>query len=215
VRILEKISQSLIEYLKPVKIYYDDIETICDIFRESGEDIEIIADVFKIDILEDILKIEKPFFTNLSIYLKGHSVYVRFSNNEILLHADENTPVRRGLYEKLKSFLKTKRRPFASIIQWIVGASICIGFSFYFFLWGIIVWPSRIWSFFIGIGVLFIGLLWLFYGFRSKFKQYSIIIPSRHSEKISFWSRNKDQIIVAFITAVLSIIGTIIVTRML
>ena len=210
---MKKIQRHLGEHLKPVKLYYDDVIEIIEILKEGGGEIEIEADDYMLDSPDEILSIEKPFFTKLEIRHLNPRVSIDFESNQIWLYAEEDTPVQRGLYDKVKSLLKEKQRTFATIFQSSICSGVYTGASSWF-LFGI---PfnetNKIGSIFIGLLMLCTGILWMVLGHKSQFNYFSIIVPSKKKESPNYWQRNKDQIFVAFIAAALGIIGTIVVTK--
>jgi hypothetical protein len=212
---VEKIRRHIGEYLKPVKLYFDDIEELVDIFHNAGADIQIEADDYKIASPEEILSIKKPYFTDLKIRQCNISVSVDFSSNGIWLFAAEDTPVQRGLFEQTKSILRKKRRLLAPFFQSSILSGLFLGASSWFIIGSSLITMSRAWQLFIGVSMIFIGALWMWFGHLSRFRRFSIIVPFRKSDRPNFWIRNRDQIILALISAALGAIGAFVITYIL
>ena len=210
---LKKIQRHLGEHLKPVKLYYDDILDLIEILKEGGGEIEIEADDYMLDSPDEILSIEKPFFTKLEIRHLNPRISINFESNNIWLYAAEDTPVQRGLFGKVKSLLKEKQRTFATILQSSIYSGLYTGASTWFLFGLLFNETNKTRSIIIGLLMLCTGILWMALGHKSQFRYFSIIVPSKKKESLNYWQRNKDQIIVAFIAAALGIIGTIIVTK--
>lgn len=210
---MEKIRRHLGEHLKPVKLYFDDIEELVDIFQSTGADIQIEADDYKIASPEEILSINKPFFTNLSIRQRNISVSVNFENDGIWLYAAEDTPAQRGLFELTKIVLRKKRRVLTSFLQSPILIGVFLGTLIGFI--SSLNTTSGKWKIFIGVSMTVSAILWVPFAYWSRFRRFSIIIPFRKSSRPNFWHRNRDQIILALISAALGAIGAFVVAYIL
>jgi len=200
---LKKLNKHLGEHLKPVKLFYDDIEEIYEILKAANNEVKIEADNYEIESLDEILTIKKPFFTNLQISIRNPYVSINFKNNEIWLYASEDTAIQRGLYEKLKLLINKKKRLFAPLLQNSIFSGLYLGTSFWWFLTK---------EFTMGLIIIITGLLWMYLGYKSQFQHFSIIVPEYSNNKPNFFIRNKDNIILAVISALLGGIITKILT---
>lgn len=199
---MKKREQSLSKDFKPMTIYYDDIEELYHIFKEHPEEVKIEADEFELDNIEEILKIKKDYFTNLKIYAHKPYVSLDFSNNSIRLFISDDTPLQRGLYEKLNTILQTKERIFLSkFIYFIDYMLLPIIFGFSFLIDNIIFRTI----------IQVVSAVWWIFGFIYNFKLTSKIIPFRKLEIPNYFQRNKDNIINGlFLSLVSGIIGYLI-----
>lgn len=208
---MERVNRTLGEHLKPVKLYYDDIKQIFEILNETGSEIKIIADEYRIDSLEEISSIEKHFFTYLNITSKDPYISVEFSPDRVWIFAYENTPLASGIFYKIKMILDSNIRKLSTLLQCspLWGVTFGIGIVSLLFLAKTEISVNyAIIPFFI----ILTGFLLFYYGWKSKFKYYSIIIPKKRKESPNFWQRNKDQIILGVAIALFSSIATIVIS---
>ncbi|MBL1243263.1 MAG: hypothetical protein COA39_002515 [Sulfurimonas sp.] len=191
---MKRREQSLSKSFKPMKIYYDDIEELYSIFKEHPEEVKIEADEFELDNLKEILKIKKDYFTNLKIYAHRPYVSLDFSKSDIRLYISDDSPLQRGLYEKLNTVLQPKERIFLSnIIKFIDYMLSPIIFGLSFLIDNIILRTI------IQLG----SAIWWILGFIYNFKLTSKIIPFRKLERPNFFQRNKDQMITSIVSAII------------
>lgn len=202
---MKKIHKPLGEHLRPIKLYYDDILEIYRILKEAGDLIQIKTDEYEIESIEEILSIKKPFITNLSIKLYEPAVSIDFRDSNIWLYASEDTPVQRGLYEKIKTILVKKQRIFAPLFQSSIASGLFTGSS----TWWLFTDDYK----YIGILIICLGLLWMYFGHKSQFQFYSLIFPVSRTDKPSFLERNKDQLFLALISAIMGGIITLGISK--
>lgn len=200
---MKHINKPLGEQLKPIKIYYDDLVEIYEILKQAGDRIEIKTDEYELESIEEILSIKKPFITNLSITLYEPMVSITFTNRDIWLYAREDTPIQHGLYEKIKTLLVKKQRILAPLFYSNTLSGMFIGSSS---LWWLFTDNYK----YIGFIVFCIGLLWAYFGYRSQFNFYSLIVPIHEMDKPNFFNRNKDQLFIALITTIFGAIITLV-----
>lgn len=191
---MKKREQSLSQEFKPMKLYYEDLEEIYDVFKEHPGEVKFDADTYELENLNEVLDIKKDDFTDFKIYAHNPYVSLDFSKNSIRLYISDDTPFQRGLFEKLKTVLKKKERYFISSL-----------FSYYAYALLIVVmstlsyWENRYITYSIGASAAFFYALYTMYVFKWR----SIIVPSHRSSRPNFLQRNKDQIILVIISAII------------
>jgi len=204
---MKKIKRGYIEDFKPVILYLDDLEEIVEILKELPNKVRILADDYELDSLDELQKINRDRLDMLIIKVVGpeaSSPYIslNFLPNDILFEVDEDTAAKRGIVEKIKEFLKGRRRK----LFWLTGnhllAGATTGMSIWFFM------PGKI---LLGCAVLSLGLIWSWWSFKLRDKKWSVIHLKRRSDSPSFWKRNKDEIAIVVITAIISIVFTSII----
>ena len=202
---MKKIHKHLGGHLRPIKLYYDDLLEIYEILKQAGNRIEIKTDEYEIESIEEILSIKKPVITNLTIKLYEPVVSIDFTNSRIWLYASEDTPVQRGLYEKIKTMLNKKQRVFAPLFQSAIASGLFTGAS----TWWLFTDAYK----YVGIIMFCLGLLWMYFGHKNKFQFYSLIFPVRRTDKPSFLERSKDPLIIALISAIIGGIVTLGISK--
>lgn len=191
---------------KPMKLYYEDIEDIYKIFREHTEDIKIEADEYKLERIDEVIDIDKKYFTSLKINIYEPYVSIDFSQNSIRLYASDDTPLQRGLFEKLKAILLKKERFILSKLLTYKAFFLFLLISSTISLWDNIYIRSII-----GISCVITYITVVYY----NLKLYSIIIPIKRASQLGYFKRNKDQLITSSISAILGGIIVLIITKLL
>ncbi len=210
---MEKLKKHLHERLNPVTLYYDDVVKLVSIFKEAGDDIIIEFDEYKLQSLQEMLEIDIEKSNNLSITLTNPNVSLDCRKDTIWIYAGEDTPVYRGVFEKIKQYMVSKKRMFSPVYHsnFLSGG-----------IAGLAVWPLFyikedkehivLWLF-TALLMLTVGLVWMYFGHIDKFEKYSVIIPKPRLSAPGFFKKNRDVIIVSLITAVFSALITWIITR--
>jgi len=190
---VKKVEQHLQKNFKPIKLFYDDIESLYDIFREQTDEIKIEADMYELENINEILSIKKRYFTNLKFSIYKPYMSLEFSNNSIRLYTSDDTPIQRGLFEKLNSLLKKKERfPLSLLLNPILSIIPVAILGGIFFIEDITLRSI----------VSFITIIWLASIMLYDMKFHSMIIPIHKNSQPNFFQRNKDQIILVIISAV-------------
>ena len=195
-----KLKENHIVYnFKPMKLYYDDIEEIYNIFKEQKEDIKIEADQYELDKLSEIFTIKKNYFTNLKISIYNPYVSLEFSATSIRLYASDDTPLQRGIFEKLKACIIKKERFLLSKLLTYKAF-----FIYLFIMSSLSFWNDKYITLTLGIG----GMISYFAVVYYSLKRYSEIIPLKRNEKLNIFQRNKDQIFSAIVGGLIVLLIT-------
>ncbi|MBI4447236.1 MAG: hypothetical protein HY645_15195 [Acidobacteria bacterium] len=198
--IMQKLTKSRGEHLKPVKLFLDDIERIVATLREVSSEVEITTDEYVLADLSQLSDLKHECLTTLKLLNRNPYLAVDLEPSRVWLYIAEDTPTARGLYEKVRSILVQQRRPFASaLISWWFPLMISAGMVTAFLIGTIQSNPLAV-----GLGLVLFGFaLWgMWYSHRVVTGRYSIIIPKRRRESPSFLKRNADRIILAMISAI-------------
>jgi len=197
------------EEIKPVILYFDDLERIVEILKELSNNIVIFTDKYELDSLHELQEIHKDTLNWLTLGIAKPQVSVNFRPNGILLYIEEDIPVSRGILEKVKQLLRNCKRKLSwlAMNSWI-GATI-IGGSIFFF-------SSRSFmGILLGCLMTFLGAILLWWGHGVIDKKWSVIHLKRRIELPSFWKRNKDRIVVAIISITFGSLITLVITNLL
>jgi len=217
---MEKKIPSRTEKLRPVKLYLDDLEQIVSILKVESNEVKIETDEYKYESLEELVGNRKETIYELKLG-SGRSVWspVKLSLDKyfVELFISEDEPRLRGLFEKIKEILVKRERvyrrlvsPIFSLIFSVFSLTIIIVNKFLYplpliilpFLYFIII-PSA-------TTISLIIVVWL----NMEKGKYSIIVLKHRSDQVSFWKRNKDQVLLLIIGtvigAVITVLGTII-----
>ncbi len=196
---MKRISQTLTHWSKPVQLYLDDLQRIVEIFGEMSADVSISTEEYQFEnIEEDLGNLSQQTINNLRIESFAPHILLELSPGIIWLYIFNDDAVSRGLFEKVKTVLHTCRRraSFLTNHHWL--AAVPGGWA--------IVWlvatagiekEFSISTFF----VLALSLFWGSLGYYARTKQHTIIHLKKRAELPSFWSRNKDSIILIIISS--------------
>ena len=97
---MQKLAKSLGENFPPTKIYREDIEEIYNCLREVSDEIEIEADGFKFEDLDELFSYKKIEINSLCLRIYEPNVSISFDPNYIFLDSNDNTSIQVGLHEK-------------------------------------------------------------------------------------------------------------------
>ncbi|MGA2466707.1 MAG: hypothetical protein ABSH06_20445 [Thermodesulfobacteriota bacterium] len=212
---MKKRNQSFSAKLKPVVLYFDDLEKIIEILKEISNDLEISTKDYQFENIEEVKKIERETINSLSFDTHRPGLSLTLEPDGIFLHVFNETPALRGIFEILKQFLHSRRRKFAWLynpICMVFGGAI-IGIATWFLLPGISKKNPYLIS--VGCACIILGVIYWWWTWQVDFKRYSTIFLKRRAELPSFWKDKRDQIIVAIISAVIGSLITVVATKLL
>ena len=207
---MEKVTRSFYEKLPRTILYVDDIAGIVDILSTASESVKIVTPDYRFDRAEELLElasiIGKKEIYDLDII--SSKPYVKISLRQWTSEAylGEDSLVLRGVLDKIRSILKSRQRRFAWLaLQLFPGLLAGVGI--------ILLLGLSLLS--VGIPVMACGILYYIWAYRIERYRYCIIRLKNKSAESSFVERNRDEIIVAAITAILSAAATYILTKLL
>lgn len=212
---MEKIVGSHSEYLKPAKLYLGELKDIYGIFRETCKRTSLTSEGYHLSNLDEIPEMKKDVLREFE--LVGHEPYIslKMGPGNIRLYIEEATTKARGAFEQIKEILvKSERNVILNFHSYTLGVlslfagSISIAlsipppsFSIPLIVYGIML---------CALGVF---LHWREYSFAKR--QNCIIIPVARIESPGFIKRNRDNIplmlISALVGALLAVAGTLFV----
>jgi len=195
-----RLPQSYSEAYPQVKLYLDDVEEIVKILKEISNEIEIKTEEYAFSDVSELTKTYAEDFTNLEIGSRNPYINIAFRRYRLSVYASEQTLAILGAIQKIKDLLRKRKRSWilrryylVILIDTTLTLILARGVTSWFsvaplpidLLNGIVV-------------VLNFSLIW-----KSYKIPHSLIIPQRRLERISFWKRNRDQILVGIICAIL------------
>lgn len=204
------------KHIKPVRLYLDDVEEICKILHEVTESVQLITEDYLFEEPEQLAELRKDYITDLEIRSSNPFISVDLKPGKGWLYIAKDEPASRGVFEKVMQFLEERRYPlwrfttFPSILLF----SSCLGLSLAFLLvlaTGILELglPVIVVS---AVGVLVFVLL-ILHGVEISSKKYSVVFLTHRANAQPFLKRNRDQIILALISAILGGLVTLFVSR--
>lgn len=205
--------KSIYKDLPPIKLYLDDVREIYEILKEHCATVVILTDRYELNDVDTLKNIEVDSLNQLTIQGSNPYVSVEFKEGNAHIYMQEDSITNRGILSKIDDALKRCKRSIARLF---------VGWQFYAFslftvmianvLIGTFVRGWVMISLIICMVVLYLGLL--VYASTLDTKKYStIVLTERRGEK-SFFTRNKDRILVGTITAIVTAILTFVVIKL-
>jgi hypothetical protein len=198
----KKKSPSRTQNFKPVRLFLDDIKAIVDILQAVTKKVSIETEEYRFASVEELLKLEKESINNLTIscgnWAEIPNIRLSLKPGGTELYIDEDEPVSRGIFEKVKDVLIKCERPHARVLQFaanyllLVLAMALAPLTFFLpkdFTWSLL---AIEWL------LIILGLLGGRWARKDRFQRYSIIILKKRVERKSVWERNQDQILLSF-----------------
>lgn len=201
------------ERLTPVVLYLDDLERILEVLKGASEAVEISTLEYELGSLDEITNIQKETLSSLSIAIRNPYLSLEFKPYEISLFISEDTPISRGLFEKIKQLLHNRRRKLSWLITndwvWVLAPYLIALPLGWFVVQGIL--SNNMHDVLLGCALAVPGTVLYWWTWQVSSNKYSIIHLRRRTELPSFWKRNKDEILIAAISAIVgSIVGSLI-----
>lgn len=204
---MKRLRKSLVRLLPPVTLFVDDVERIIEIMSKASTDptFTVKTDEYSLEHAKQLENLKGEKVGKLKITLREPWISVEVEDDWVRLYAEEDSPVTRGILSEVKDLLRPRRRmlsiaetrsTFAVFLLLLLAGSLVSELG-----------KGQWWGY---GGYVFAaaGLVVVIRMFTVK----SVIIPARRIERESFWQRNRDQIVVAALTAVLTFVATLLAT---
>lgn len=214
---MKKIDKSLSKDYLPVKLYLDDLEQIDEIMKEASTSLSFETEDFKFDSIEELKNNLKKAQIN-ELHVKSSSPYITidFTRMWARVYVSSSETSSAGIFFRLDQIISNRTR----ILKWL--------YSFYF-IWvtNISVWlisgtfgltfiSSRM-NPYTSITLTALSSMWLFWVLFIRLRSHSIIFLTHRGSEKPFLQRNKDNLILAIISAILGAIlgiaGTLIANQ--
>jgi len=208
---MEKVKISHGEHLRLVTLYRDDLENLVKIFHELTGAIDIQTAGYRLANLEELPQLRTDTIDSLALRCHDPYVSLTIEPGRIWLYIDDNSPVQRGLFEKIKAYINSKY----PLGRWVLDNSIMPGNLGGASLALLVMGAMRGSNLFLTIGIAgvilsFFWIWWAIFGVRKR----RIMILTRRSEASNFLVRKKDDLILAIVSALLGALVTFVVTKL-
>jgi hypothetical protein len=203
---MKKIKEPFKLNFPPVKIYRGDIEAIHDYMKVISGDIKIEAEGYEFDNLDDLFKFNKVELHSLHLFIIDPSFSIQLEPDKITLESNDNADSILSIVDKIKTVLYNRK----NWAFWIMTSKLTE--SLLMFLPILSFYGMLLFNVLIGLLFIISSFIALYYVRRTRIKNYSqIILVPDTSNKISFLSRKKDDIIVGVaISALFMVLGLMI-----
>jgi hypothetical protein len=193
----------------PVVLWYEDLERVHEIISELSTEISIESKAHEFEALSEISELPKKELHELRFSVSKPSMTVYFSPYHVHIYGSEDAPAPRGIAEKLRAFLATRKRRLVRLQTSSIGgiALIVAAFNMPSLLGhkGIFAVLASM------VGGLLLGAAWLVRVWWLEMRVFSTIRPWRRAESPPFLQRNQNAIALILITAVVTASVTVFV----
>lgn len=208
---MEKITKSKSADLKPLVLYFEDVVKICEILSELSAEISIKTENYILENIEELKELGEKVIYHLEISVHNPYVSVDLRPSSARIYISEDNATQRGILDKIKQHLESKQRKLAWLANNSMLAGATLGASTWFFMFGIL---GKDQNFIIyGVLVALLGAFWSFYGHRNQFRYFTIIFTSSKNDVSNFFTRKKDDIMVALISGAIGALITYLLTK--
>ncbi len=204
---MKKIDQPQRKEYTAIKLYIDDIRTICSFFEESNVEYKIQTSTHEFSSYDDLhtnlpsISFDKKI-KNLEITSIDPHINLEFSSFANKVYIGNNDTTSMGLLLKIDTHLKSTSR-FPSFLYSLIL------YVFIIFICFLISSINENYSIFLVVAWI-VSLLWCIYlNFLRTKKSATIFLYERHRSN-TFFKRKKDDIFLAIISAISAITGAVL-----
>lgn len=205
---MEKIKKYYSKPYPMLRLFKQDIEQLLKVFQENCKKVEICAEGYKLDDICEMDKIKKEGIVNFSISGMDPHLSLDLSEHSARLYlSDEDDITLRGLESKIDLILSPRKRRVLSFFGsfWmILLLPAMLGLAIASF-------PFREYKVQGATLIIFIILLYVL-SFKMPFKKYSLIYWADTSLAHGFFRKNKENILIAIISAFFGAVITVAVS---
>jgi len=207
---MRKVKKPIRKELPPVKLYLDDLESICAILKQGAKSIDITTEDYEVKDIKQLKNLEIKKIHLLEIECREPYIHVEFYPSWATIYFAEDSTYNRGLLSQIEDVLN-KRKVFIGRFltsSWAPALSgMLVGASFFAM---VIMFARQLMSYaWLCLALTLLFTLFTIFVFRIGLKCYSTIVLLERKERVSFWERNSDQILVAIIAALIGSLITI------
>jgi hypothetical protein len=207
-----KVENSRQKNFTPVKLFLDDIEKITEVFESNSRPYSIVINAdYEFETLTDLLESNK-FKKVKSFHIKSNTPYisVRLTEKAASIYIDTDDTNSLGMFHRLDDILiKCRKRPvilYSANFGWVV-MSITLPVDGLVFFANI----KRSPAFLIVSALLLLTIFFFWNNIGTRLRTYSAIYLTKRESHPGFFKRNKDQIFLLIIGAVIGSLFTLIV----
>jgi hypothetical protein len=209
---MKAIEKPFEEELPPLLIYLEDIEEVCEILRESGRTVSITTEDYTFENATELEHLPDVRIHKLDINGDNKApsldvIYISLSTGWATVRTFQHNVTSYGLAAKIHKRLSNCRRPLVSRLT----SFLLFGMGILSF--GVLILP-RPWNLFSFAAAIWVFLLAWWY----RFNKYVTVIPRYRKDRVSFWKRNSDAILLSIVTGIIGtgfgIAGTLVTQRL-
>jgi len=197
---MRRITKPIRKRLLPAKLYLNDLEHIYDILRKNTKRVDIYTSDYKVEDVKQLTELEIEEEHRLVFDCPEIDISIELLPNGIELFSGSDSVNNSGILVKIEEVIKKRRVPFGGFLVsiWPYIITVCL------IIISIVIYGSN--DYFIWFFLAFAVIIIIAYIFMARFNSnsFSTVKLISKKEESSFWKRNKDQILVAIIAAIIS-----------
>jgi hypothetical protein len=208
---MKKLDQSISQSYLPIKLYLDDLLEVQRILRESSKDMQLKSSGYSFDSIEEMAStLGKQEVFELEMHSSSPDSRIEFTRLWAKVYVASSAITSAGMFHSIDHVIAKSRRPLSFI------------YSFYT-IWGINIFSivstplAKLFELPFINNLSLGGFVVLFWVLFVRLRRHSTIVLTPRNASRTFWSRNKDEIIIALISAtvgaLLGILGTVIAKK--
>lgn len=193
------------KHLRPVRLYLDDVEAIYRTLSEVAEEVKIQTDEYILDEPKQLSEIKRNHLTNLEIVSSRPFISLTLEPDSCWLYVASDEPTSRGVFEEIKELAESRKArfwfaytlPFIALLG--LGTGICLSN-----LISLMIGFTEMSQ--LGVALNVVGALltisWSLFAFHTSFNKHSIVFLTHRPNVQTFLVRNRDNIVLALISAI-------------
>jgi hypothetical protein len=210
-RVLKK---SINKNLPRSRLFLADLRSIYDILKKHYENVIIQTSDYEISDFDQLKKIGSSEIHNMTFdcYVANSwssKIRIYFRKNFATIQMDEDTTLNRGILTEIEAVIDKRKQRITSILT---NTNFLLCFSL--ILIGTLFWLMSIDAAILVLCLAFLLFTNFAYFYWLQENNYSVIALYERRERPSFLKRNKDRIIVAIISSVITAFLTYIATML-
>jgi len=202
---MKKVRKSIFETVPPVRLYINEVRELYEVVCGNSEDVVMEVEGYQLSSADELKKVPVREVHNLEIKGFRPMVSVELRRNTAQVYVGSGDVNGKGIASELMDILARGRAKVYFVPSGFWGT--IIGFTP---LWGGIFMQKAM--------MISVGIAWLagcvslmVIDFRFRFNSYSTVLLIERAEVSSFWSRNKDQLLIKGVSGVVGFaVGTIV-----
>jgi hypothetical protein len=202
---MEKISDTISKELPRLRLYRDEIEELYQ-FLTGITDEKVIVETcgYRLSSIDEVSKLSNDTAHDLQFSTKSPYIRIRLTAYGGDIYIGKGDVEAEGIASRIENILMKGKtyKPFLYDKPLL----------FYLFviplLVGLII--RNIFIIILGLFLFIIAVVWIIVEMQYSLKRYNTIIFRSRKDTVNFWKRNKDQIIMLIIGAVIGVVATVL-----
>ena len=226
---MKEVEKPYIKRYQALRLYKNDLEEIVSIFERNSQENKIVVDKYELTSISDIDKIKRKTVTKFSINHHHYtqeklyrSVSLDLDRDHAMLYVSNDADTNLlGIASQIDTFLLKKKNVagfLTSPIVAVLGTAIP---AILFFVFSSISWKysdhslNSVLLMTLTFTWPIVAIVWTVWTAYVRSRKYTLIYLMDSTSKTSFFSRNKDQIILALTVGILTAVITGVLTTVI